>query len=115
MAATGFSGFSMVADLGDVSVAIVRSGKGRVRAVSIGTKAQALAAADDFLREVEDGNSAKKTRRWLDDRITEKQRNILAKNGVHISGMDFSWTKYKAACNRQHVIKGLPEWPGIVS
>ena len=98
MAATGFSGFSMVADLGDVSVAIVRSGKGRVRAVSIGTKAQALAAADDFLREVEDGNSAKKTRRWLDDRITEKQRNILAKNGVHISGMDFSWTKYKAAC-----------------
>jgi len=103
MAATGFKGFGMVADLGDMSVAVVRSGKGRVRAVSIGTKTQALAAADDFLREVEDGDSAKKTRRWLDDRITEKQRNILSKNGVHVSGMDFSWTKYKAACMISYV------------
>lgn len=97
-AATGFNGFSLVADLGEFSVAVVKAKQGRVRAVSIGTKEQALAAADDFLRKIEDGNSAKKTKRWLDDRITEKQRSILLQNGIHVSGMDFSWTKYKAAC-----------------
>lgn len=103
MAATGFNGFGMVADLGDVCVAVVRHGKGRVRAVSIGTKVQAIAAADDFLRRIEEGSAAKKSRRWLDERVTTKQRAILLKHGISVPGMDFSWTKYKAACMISYV------------
>lgn len=103
MAATGFNGFGLVADLGDVSVAVVRQGKGRVRAVSIGTKAQAIAAADDFLRRIEESDAAKKSRRWLDERVTTKQRAILLQHGITVPGMDFSWTKYKAACMISYV------------
>lgn len=103
MAATGFNGFGMVADLGDVCVAVVRHGKGRVRAVSIGTKAQAIAAADDFLRRIEESDAAKKSRRWLDERVTTKQRTILLQHGISVPGMDFSWTKYKAACMISYV------------
>ena len=66
--------------------------------VSIGTKQQAIASADDFLREIEDNNSAQKGRRWLNERISDKQKDMLAKSGVIVSGFDFSWTKYRAAC-----------------
>ena len=66
--------------------------------VSIGTKQQAIASADDFLREIEDGNSAKKGKRWLNERISDKQKEMLARSGVIISGFDFSWTKYRGAC-----------------
>lgn len=103
MAATGFNGFGLVADLGDTCVAIVRQGKGRVRAVSIGTKVQAIAAADDFLRRIEESDAAKKSRRWLDERVTTKQRTILLQHGISVPGMDFSWTKYKAACMISYV------------
>ena len=51
----------------------------------------------------EDGSSAKKTKRWLDDRITEKQRVLLGRQGVHIGALDFSWTKYKGACMLNYV------------
>jgi len=103
MAATGFNGFGMVADIGEHSVAVVRHGKGRVRVVSIGTKKQAVSAADDFMRKIETSDGAKKSKRWLDQRITDKQRELLLRNGVHVSGMDFSWTKYKAACMISYV------------
>lgn len=103
MAATGFNGFGMVADIGEDSVAVVRSGKGRVRVVSIGTKKQAISAADDFMRDIETSDGAKKSKRWLDQRITDKQRQMLLRHGVHVPGMDFSWTKYKAACMISYV------------
>ncbi len=101
--ATGFNAFALVAQLGDVSAALVKRNNGRVRLISIGTLRQAMAAADDFLRTNEDGSSAKKTKRWLDDRITEKQRVLLGRQGVHIGALDFSWTKYKGACMLNYV------------
>jgi hypothetical protein len=88
----------LVADLGDISCGIVKSSGGKLRMVSIGTKQQAIASADDFLREIEDSNSAKKGRRWLNERISDKQKEMLARSGIIISGFDFSWTKYRAAC-----------------
>ena len=110
-AATGFNGFAIVADLGHISAAIVKRNmeaiylpeQGRVRLVSVGTLRQAMAAADDFLRTNEDGDSAKKTKRWLNDRISEKQRDKLNRHGVHVGAFDFSWTKYKAACMLNYV------------
>lgn len=102
-AATGFNGFAFVADLGYISAAVVKRNQGRVRLVSVGTLRQTMAAADDFLRTNEDSDSAKKTKRWLNDRVSEKQRDKLNRHGVHVGAFDFSWTKYKAACMLNYV------------
>ena len=88
----------MVIDLDDLSCGLVKRSGGRIRMISIGTRKQAIASADDFLREIEDSDSAKKGRRWLNERISDRQRDMLSRNGVMVSGFDFSWTKYKAAC-----------------
>ena len=98
MMATGFQGFSMVGKIGDYWIGIVKAQHGRARVVSIGDKVQAMAAADDFLREIEDSTAANKSKRWLNQAATPKQKELLRSNGVQISEMDFSWTKYKAAC-----------------
>jgi hypothetical protein len=96
--AMGFEGFVGVANTSDLSVAFGKHGRGKVRILSVGGPTQATAAADDFLREIEDGSAAKKTKRWLDQSLSEKQREHLAMQGINVSPMDFSWTKYKAAC-----------------
>ena len=98
--AMGFNGFVGVANTSKGSIAIgkaaVRGGK--LRVLSVGGGVQATAAADDFLREIEDGNAAKKTKRWLDQPPTAKQIELLRKWDVKITAFDFSWTKYKAGC-----------------
>ena len=98
MMATGFNGFSMVGKVGSYWVAIVKAQNGHARIVSIGEKVQAMSAADDFLREIEDSTAANKSKRWLNQAATPKQKQLLRNNGVQVSEMDFSWTKYKAAC-----------------
>jgi len=57
-----------------------------------------MSAADDFLREIEDSDAANKTKRWLNNRATDKQRSLLLDQGIQVSTIDFSWTKYKAGC-----------------
>lgn len=96
--AMGFEGFVGVANTSDLSVAFGKHGRGKVRILSVGGTTQATAAADDFLREIEDGGAAKKTKRWLDQSMSGKQREHLAIQGIIVGPMDFSWTKYKAAC-----------------
>jgi superfamily II DNA or RNA helicase len=97
--AMGFNGFGVVGTVGDTSIGLVKAQNGRkVRSVAIGGKVQAMSAADDFMREIEDSNAANKSKRWLNERATDKQRDALRRGGVQISAMDFSWTKYKAAC-----------------
>ena len=98
MMAMGFSGFTLVGNIGEYWIAIVKAQNGRPRVVSIGEKVQAMAAGDDFLREIEDSNAANKTKRWLNQAATDKQKDHLRRNGVQISAIDFSWTKYKAGC-----------------
>jgi hypothetical protein len=98
MMASGFNGFSLVAHLDDLSVAIVKRNKGRLRIISVGTKEQAIASADDFLRGVEDSDGSKKGKRWLNQGVTMRQKDALASLGQFIRPMDFSWNKYKAAC-----------------
>ena len=97
--AMGFNGFGVVGTVGDTSIGLVKAQNGRkVRSVAIGGKVQAMSAADDFMREIEDSSAANKSKRWLNERATDKQRNALRRGGVQVSEMDFSWTKYKAAC-----------------
>ena len=98
MMASGFNGFGLVAHLDDISVCVVKRDKGRVRVISVGTKEQTIAAADDFLRGIEDSDGAKKGKRWLGQAVSPKQREALARHDVFIRPMDFSWNKYKAAC-----------------
>ena len=62
-----------------------------------------MAAADDFMRVNENSDSAKKSKRWLNDRVSEKQRAQLNRHGVHVGAFDFSWTKYKAACMLNYI------------
>ena len=96
--AMGFNGFGLVATLDDLSIGIVKKTSGIVRVVGVGGIVPVTSAADDFLREIEDGTAANKTKRWLNERATEKQREILKREGIHVSALDFSWDKYKAAC-----------------
>ena len=97
--AMGFNGFGVVGTVGDTSIGLVKAQNGRkVRSVAIGGKVQAMSAADDFMREIEDSSGANKSKRWLNERATDKQRNALRRGGVQVNEMDFSWTKYKAAC-----------------
>ena len=98
MVAMGFEGFIVVANTSEVSVALGKTKKGRVKTLAIGGRAQATAAADDFLRENETGDAAKKSKRWLDQNPTDKQLTMLRDQGVEIGFMDFSWTKYRASC-----------------
>ena len=103
MSASGFNGFALIADVDGLCIAIIKKKDGKTRVISIGTKRHVIASADDFLRTNEDGNSAKKTKRWLNDRVSEKQRNLLNTYGVYVGALDFSWTKYKAACMLNYV------------
>ncbi len=99
MMATGFEGFAFLCELtDDMWAGIVKAKNGYLRTVSIGGKVQAMSAADDFLREIEDGNAATKSKRWLNQPASPKQKDLLSKYGFEISPMDFSWTKYRAAC-----------------
>ena len=99
MMATGFSGFTLVGQVGEYWIAMVKAKNKKVRLVSIGSKVQAMAAGDDFLREIEDSSAANKTKRWLNQPASEIQKQHLASKGVQINMMDFSWTKYKATCS----------------
>tara|TARA_Y100001938_G_scaffold31326_1_gene42772 strand:- start:957 stop:2630 length:1674 start_codon:yes stop_codon:yes gene_type:complete len=98
--AMGFEGFVGVANTSEFSISfgLTKGKKMQFKVLAVGFSPQATAAADDFLREIEDSSAAKKTKRWLDQRATEKQIEHLRKQGIEVGFMDFSWTKYKAAC-----------------
>lgn len=98
--ATGFQGFAMLGQIreGQHWIAIAKTKAGKPKIVAIGTKVQAMAAADDFLRSIEDTSAANKSKRWLSEAATDKQKAHLRNFEVTVTFMDFSWTKYKAAC-----------------
>jgi len=98
--AMGFNGFVGVAtnSKGSVAFGKVTATGFHFKVLAVGGSVQCTAAADDLLREIEDGSAAKKTKRWLDQQPTAKQIDHLRRQGIQISGFDFSWTKYKAAC-----------------
>ena len=98
LVASGFDGFGLVATFGDTSIGLVKRRKHKVITVSIGTRVQAITAADDYLRQIETSNSANKSKLWLNQKLSEKQRDLLDDMGISVDFFDLSWTKYKAAC-----------------
>ena len=70
---------------------------------AVGTRAQVLAAADDYLREIESTAAASKSRRWLEDPATTKQIELLRRAGYPVSAFDFGLSKYAANCHLNFV------------
>ena len=61
-----FDCFALIAEVDcGLSMAIVKRKDSRVRLISVGSKRQAMAAADDYMSQHETGDSAEKTKRWL--------------------------------------------------
>jgi len=85
---------------GNKYVAIGKAKNQRViRILQRGYKPQCLSSADDFLRMNEDGDAARKTKRWLRDPATEKQWLLLQRAGYGRDNFDLSMTKYSANCH----------------
>jgi DNA repair protein RadD len=53
-----------------------------------------MAAADDFLREHGDADSANKAKRWISQPPSDKQLAMLRLQPMHALGM----TRYRATC-----------------
>jgi len=73
----------------------------------------AMAACDDWMREWGDGVGAKKTKRWLSEPCTDKQREFLSLDPMQALGV----TKYGAACQmtwkfNERVIRKILEGAG---
>jgi len=85
----------------------------KLRILQRGYKPQCLSMADDFLRINEDGEAARKTKRWIRDPATDRQWALLQRAGYKKDLFDFNFTKYSANChlgfqwNRQAIEKAL--------
>lgn len=99
MMASGFNGWVGVFHDGTLWHALGQPKARAIRPLAIGTRVQALAAADDFLRATETGTASIKSRRWLNDPATMKQMALLQRAGHEANGLDFSLSKYAANCH----------------
>lgn len=70
----------------------------RVRHLSVGPRVQALAAANDYMRERETSEASRKSRRWLQHPATDRQRELLYAAGSTVDRLDFGLSKYAANC-----------------
>jgi DNA repair protein RadD len=98
MMASGFNAWSGVFFDGQFWHALGRAKNRMIKHLAIGSKEQALAAADDYLRLTETSSAAEKSQRWLHDAATAKQRELLRKAGLDTSPLDFGISKYGANC-----------------
>lgn len=99
MMASGFEGWVGVFHDGALWHALGQPKGKPIRPLAIGTRVQALAAADDFLRVTETGTTAIKSRRWLNDPATLRQVELLTRAGHRTDGLDFGLSKYAANCH----------------
>lgn len=111
MVAKGFTAMTGVFSADGVQfIAVGRVDRGPLRIIQRGAKPQCLSMADDFLRQNEDGDAAKKTKRWLRDKASDKQRTMLQRYDY---GPDYGFTKYSANChlafqwNKQKIERAL--------
>ena len=96
--ASGFDAWAGVFHDGTLWHALGGPKAGAPRRIAIGTRVQALAEADDFLRAAENSLAAAKSRRWLKEPASAKQLGCLRRAGVAVSPMDFGFSKYDANC-----------------
>jgi superfamily II DNA or RNA helicase len=79
--------------------AVGKTQHGRLRHLAVGDRPQVLAAADDFLRQVESTGTATKSRGWLSQPANLKQQELLRRAGYGIAALDFGLSKYTANCH----------------
>jgi DNA repair protein RadD len=103
LVASGFDAWGGVFFDGRHWHAVGKPRRGRLRHVAVGTRAQVLAAADDYLREIETTAAASKSRLWLEDPATAKQVELLQRAGYPVSAFDFGLYKYAANCHLSFV------------
>jgi superfamily II DNA or RNA helicase len=103
LVASGFDAWGGVFFDGQHWHAVGKPRRGRLRHVAVGTRTQVLAAADDYLREIESTAAASKSRRWLEDPATAKQVELLQRAGYPVSAFDFGLSKYAANCHLSFV------------
>jgi len=97
--ASGFQGWAGVFSDGSLWHALGQPRQRALRTLAIGTRVQTLAAADDFLREMETTTASAKSRRWLNDPATLRQIELLQRAGHAATGLDFGLSKYAANCH----------------
>ncbi len=91
--ATGFDCFAMMLQLNPTTWCAIGRVEGRqAYKLFVGERLHALAVANDFMCKHEQGDSAKKSRTWLQQRPTDKQQKMLNNKFKH----DYSMTKYRA-------------------
>ena len=96
--ASGFDAWAGVFSDGTLWHALGRPKLKATRVLAIGTRVQALAAADDFLRSTESSQAAAKSRGWINEPASTKQMAKLAEAGIGVSALDFGFSKYDANC-----------------
>lgn len=98
LVASGFEAWAMIASANSKDwVSLGKKKGGFLRRLSVGGKAQALAAGDDFMRMNEDTDAAKKSKRWLMDEPSFRQLELLREAGYD-ARQDYSLKKYEANC-----------------
>lgn len=97
--ASGFDAWSGVFFDGTHWHAVGRPRQGRLRHLAVGDRPQVLAAADDFLRQVESTDAASKSRGWLSQPASLKQQELLRRSGYPDASLDFGLSKYAANCH----------------
>ena len=92
--AAGFNCFAMMLRISKENWVALGKVEGRqdIKKLYIGERINALAVANDFMCRHEVGDASRKTKRWLKERPTIKQHQILDNKYK----FDFSITKYKA-------------------
>ena len=96
--ASGFDAWGGVFFDGEHWHAVGKPRQGRLSHLAIGTRPQVLSAADDFLRGIESTDAANKSRRWLKDPASDRQRQLLTRAGYPTASLDFGLSKYAANC-----------------
>lgn len=120
MIASGFDAWVAVCSPDDGAwYALGKPRQGRLESLYLGDRIQAISAADDFMRQRETSDSAKKSRRWLNDVASAKQVALLNNFGynLHPDVLGYTgMTKYEAVChtNFQFHIHQIEKAMGIV-
>jgi superfamily II DNA or RNA helicase len=73
-----------------------------IHKLAVGGRLQALASADDFLRQHETNDAAKKSKRWLNDFASSKQIQFLRQLGYDIKTDPLGnceYNRYSASCH----------------
>ena len=104
MIATGFSAWAGIFSVdGETFFSLGKIAmEKKIHKLAVSGRLQALAAADDFLRQNETNDAAKKSRQWLDQPATDKQIALLRNLGYDavIDPLGRSkYTKYSASAH----------------